>query len=153
MVGKEERRGRVRDVDEGSTSAGHKAKGCTIIVNPFEGALEFKKAEVQRVGGTVGGLALLKLDEEEGTEEEKEKKIPLRIYLPDCNPLDFGIPENATVDDAIVKTLRFWEEQGGDKGGGLVLHTHAPQCYELRLHEGDGEPDEVRRCVTEICQV
>ena len=24
----------------------------------------------------------------------------------------------------------------------MQLHAHAPQCYELRLHEGDGDPDE-----------
>ena len=82
------------------------------------------------------------MDEGNAGGTEKEKEIPLRIYLPDCSPLDFSIPEDATVDSAIAETLKFWEAQGGGGGGGLVLHSHAPQCYELRLHEGDGEPDE-----------
>ena len=30
----------------------------------------------------------------------------------------------------------------GSNSESIKLHTHAPQCYELRLHDGDGEPDE-----------
>ena len=41
---------------------------------------------------------------------------------------------NCSVDDLIRMVLTTRQQKGG--GGGTALHAHAPECYELRLHEG-----------------
>ena len=68
--------------------------------------------------------------------------IKLCVYLaPDTTPLSFTIAEDATVDLAITTVLKEYVLAADDYPG-VKVHGHAPQCYELRLHEGDGEPDE-----------
>ncbi|GMH95023.1 hypothetical protein TrST_g1547 [Triparma strigata] len=102
--------------------------------------LKVEKVKVDAEGAGGGGGLLAGLFDTGETFDTKEM-IPLKIYLPDCSPLKFKLDEEATVEEAIAATLSNWLETTGG-GGKLRLHAHAPQCYELRLHEGDGEPDE-----------
>ncbi len=72
-------------------------------------------------GGTAGGVPMLKI----------------LAYLPDRSPLKFKLKESGTIEDTIVEILRLHRESGNDpplRGGA--------DCYELRLHDEDGEPDE-----------
>lgn len=66
--------------------------------------------------------------------------IALTIYLPNREPISINFDTNNSVDDLIRSVLSSHKNESG--GEGSDLHYHAPECYELRLHEGDGEPDE-----------
>jgi len=63
--------------------------------------------------------------------------IPLTIYLPDYSSLTVQVHEANNFDEVIRKILNVHRELGQEP----PLHYHAPQFYELRMHEGDGEPD------------
>lgn len=65
--------------------------------------------------------------------------ISLTIYLPNKSPLSVEVDPSDTVDSAINTILNV--DKASDSPSSS-LHHHAPECYELRLHEGDGEPDE-----------
>ena len=67
-----------------------------------------------------------------------EDSLSLIIYLPSTSPVDIQTSDTATVADVIQIVLQQTMDQGAD----CTIHNHAPQCYELRLHEGCGEPDE-----------
>ena len=74
------------------------------------------------------------------------------MYLPDRTYVDVKVPSTATVSECIALVLRRAYETGKSsstsnsndksKSSSQQLHCHAPQCYELRMHDGDGEPDE-----------
>jgi len=58
--------------------------------------------------------------------------VPLTIYLPNREPMKVHVNPNDTVLEVIKATLR--THQSSLFPG--TLHHHAPECYELRLHEG-----------------
>lgn len=65
-------------------------------------------------------------------------KIPLTIYLPNRNPLQIFVSASNSVEDVIKIALATHKRVGLQP----ALYYHAPEYYSLRLHEGDGEPDE-----------
>jgi len=64
----------------------------------------------------------------------------VKVYLPSRAPLRVRVAEVATVGDVIDETLRQTRlKPAGTSDGALVGDV---TCYELRLHDEDGEPDD-----------
>jgi hypothetical protein len=64
------------------------------------------------------------------------KMIELTVYLPSTEAMEITCGENLTFSDLIRKVLQTHEEEGM-RG----LRSYTPEYYEIRMHEGDGEPD------------
>lgn len=56
----------------------------------------------------------------------------LRQYL-SREPMEVRIDSSSSVDE-LIRSVLSSHQRDGDSG--LKLHYHAPECYELRLHEG-----------------
>jgi hypothetical protein len=65
------------------------------------------------------------------------KRVKLTIYLPDLSPFEVSVSENDCFEDVINTVLKCHKEAGTRP----ELYYHCPEMYELRMHEGDGEPD------------
>jgi hypothetical protein len=61
----------------------------------------------------------------------------LTIYLPTGTALDLHVTDVSTFEDIRGQILREHEQRKLQP----PLHYHAPDCYEMRMHEEDGEPD------------
>lgn len=77
------------------------------------------------------------IPDEEATDQKENGGLALTIYLPDCNSLTVHVKETSNFRDVIQRTLVTHEKQG------ILppLVYNDPGAYELRIHEGDGEPD------------
>ena len=64
--------------------------------------------------------------------------LNLLVYLPNQQPLSIQVNKSATVEQTIEKVLKLHKES---KDKTLILPGSAA-CYELRLHEEDGLPEE-----------
>jgi hypothetical protein len=64
-------------------------------------------------------------------------KIQLTIFLPDCTSMIVMANIHSSFDELIRKILYDHNEQGLKP----PLYYHAPEFYELRMHDVDGEPD------------
>jgi hypothetical protein len=64
--------------------------------------------------------------------------VKLTIYLPDCTPINIMVNDSDTFDAIIKKTI---VEHKATKRT-PPLPKDQSEFYELRMHEGDGEPDE-----------
>jgi hypothetical protein len=65
------------------------------------------------------------------------KRVKLTIYLPDQSPFEVTVSENDCFEDVINTVLKCHKEADLRP----ELYYHCPEMYELRMHEGDGEPD------------
>jgi len=75
--------------------------------------------------------------DEESADQRENGGLALTIYLPDCNSLTVHVKESCNFRDVILRTLLTHEKQGIQP----PLLYNDPGAYELRIHEGDGEPD------------
>lgn len=76
---------------------------------------------------------LIKQFEEKQIQEGSEKgKIPLTIYLPDCNPLKISAKDTSDFREVINIVLATHKERGVKP----PLDYNNPKLYELRIHEG-----------------
>ena len=87
----------------------------------------------------LSGLSLLfqEFEAKQAQAGNEKGKIPLIIYLPDCSPLKIVAKDTCDFKDVINIVLATHKEQGIQP----PLDYNRPQNYELRIHEGDGEPD------------
>lgn len=67
----------------------------------------------------------------------EQGKLKLTMYLPDCNPMSVMVNENDTFDSILKKSLRTHRDEKRQP----ILQYAQPEIYEIRMHEGDGEPD------------
>ena len=81
--------------------------------------------------------------------------LNLLVYLPNRQPLHFKVSKSATVEQTIEKVLKLHNESSSSSEsssesssgasaahGGTLLLRGSSACYELRLHEEDGMPEE-----------
>ena len=61
----------------------------------------------------------------------------LTIYLLTGAAMDLHVTDISTFEDIRAQILREHEQRKLQP----PLHYHAPECYEIRMHEEDGEPD------------
>ena len=61
----------------------------------------------------------------------------LIIYLPSGASMSLYVGDSSNFEDIKSQILKEHEQQKLQP----PLHYHAPDCYEIRMHEGDGEPD------------
>lgn len=87
----------------------------------------------------LSGLSLMfqEFEAKQAQAGNEKGKIPLIIYLPDCSPLKIVAKDTCDFKDVINIVLATHKEQGIQP----PLDYNRPQNYELRIHEGDGEPD------------
>lgn len=64
--------------------------------------------------------------------------LHLTIYLPTRDEMKIDLYDVSTVDEAIQELLRVHKENARQP----ALYYGHPECYELRLHDSDGIPDE-----------
>ncbi|CAH0492207.1 unnamed protein product [Peronospora farinosa] len=64
--------------------------------------------------------------------------LHLTIYLPTRDEMKIDLYDVSTVDEAIQELLRVHQADTRQP----VLYYGHPECYELRLHDSDGIPDE-----------
>ncbi|KAF4323422.1 hypothetical protein BBO99_00003131 [Phytophthora kernoviae] len=64
--------------------------------------------------------------------------LHLTIYLPTRDEMKIDLYDVSTVDEAIQELLRCHQADGRQP----ALYYGHPECYELRLHDSDGIPDE-----------
>lgn len=65
-----------------------------------------------------------------------ENRLGLRIFLPSKKTLEFSVPFSTTVHEAITEILRLTKQRDLEELMGNA------DCYELRLHDDDGEIDD-----------
>ncbi len=70
-----------------------------------------------------------------GTPAAPSGQLSLRIYLPSRKHVELQVPDECTVSDTLTECLRAARGEDVDLKGDST-------CYELRLHDGGGEPDE-----------
>eukprot|EP01138_Halocafeteria_seosinensis_P006159 gb/GECG01006298.1/.p1 GENE.gb/GECG01006298.1/~~gb/GECG01006298.1/.p1 ORF type:complete len:548 (+),score=70.65 gb/GECG01006298.1/:1-1644(+) len=63
-------------------------------------------------------------------------RLGLRIYLPSKKTIEFSVPFSSTVEETITEVMRL------SKVRGIEYLPGSSECYELRLHDDDGEIDE-----------
>ena len=61
----------------------------------------------------------------------------LIIYLPIGASMNIYVGDSSNFEDIKSQILKEHEQKKMQP----PLHYHAPDCYEIRMHEGDGEPD------------
>ena len=83
--------------------------------------------------GSAGGLG--EALRAKAAESGRAGKLTLRIYLPDKSTVQLAVPEECSVGETLTEVVR----ECRDKDRGLQGDS---TCYELRLHDGDGEPDD-----------
>ncbi|CAE7909850.1 unnamed protein product, partial [Symbiodinium sp. KB8] len=83
--------------------------------------------------GSAGGLG--EALRAKAAESGRAGKLTLRIYLPDKSTVQLAVPEECSVGETLTEVVR----ECRDKDRGLKGDS---TCYELRLHDGDGEPDD-----------
>ena len=91
----------------------------------------------------VGGLSMLLNPSPESTADSKPHMpsgptFKVTMYWPNRQGMELDVYEIATVGDAIKLALQAHKDRG--LSDPTVYHAH-PECYELRMHEDDGEPD------------
>ncbi|CEG46546.1 Stress-activated map kinase interacting 1 [Plasmopara halstedii] len=64
--------------------------------------------------------------------------LHLTIYLPTRDEMKIDLYDVSTVDEAIQELLRVHQVEARQP----ALYYGHPECYELRLHDSDGIPDE-----------
>ncbi|TMW63624.1 hypothetical protein Poli38472_002565 [Pythium oligandrum] len=64
--------------------------------------------------------------------------LHLTIYLPTRHEMKIDLYDVSTVDESIQEILRTHHAEGRQP----ALYYGHPECYELRLHDSDGYPDE-----------
>ena len=88
---------------------------------------------------TVTSSNLTLLMNQNNNNHELTNSLKLRIYLPDCTPMDVSLPESITFGSAVKKLLEIHQERH------IIPALHydylAYKRYALCMHEGDGEPD------------
>lgn len=78
------------------------------------------------------------LSEQLGSSANSSNGIKLSIYPPKSNvALDIHVPPKFTVKDVIVRVLNEHKKNNLNP----KLEYDKPSKYELRMHEGDGDPD------------
>ena len=92
--------------------------------------------ETIRTPNVVSGLSKMF---EKGNDSNIINGLNLLVYLPNRQPIHFQVKKSATVCDVLQKVLRLHKES--DENPELILRGSAA-CYELRLHEEDGMPEE-----------
>lgn len=70
-------------------------------------------------------------------EQDSGDKTNLTIYLPDYSSFSLKVNINSSFREIIKQLLEKHRADGAEP----TLRYDKPECYELRIHEGDGEPD------------
>lgn len=74
---------------------------------------------------------------QKGKDNKNAGKVKLTIFLPDTEALVVHAPKNCTFGQLIKQILKEHQEREIYP----ALNYDEPDDYELRIHEGDGEPD------------
>eukprot|EP00601_Ochromonadales_sp_CCMP2298_P012371 CAMPEP_0173260326 /NCGR_PEP_ID=MMETSP1142-20121109/25512_1 /TAXON_ID=483371 /ORGANISM="non described non described, Strain CCMP2298" /LENGTH=526 /DNA_ID=CAMNT_0014195051 /DNA_START=42 /DNA_END=1623 /DNA_ORIENTATION=+ len=105
-------------------------------------ALTFNPESVQRreEGPTVSLLSALieearSQQQDERVEEDTRGKLFLTIYLPDTSSMPVMVKEKSNIREVIMHVLNMHEKTNVEPRLDYGI------SYELRIHEGDGEPD------------
>lgn len=101
-----------------------------------------RPVEVQKhitFSAVTSALSKIIIDDSQSRKSSKSTagKIPLTIYLPDCSEMEIYVVPSWKMGKLIELILREHEEQDLEP----ALDYNIPTKYELRMHEGDGEPD------------
>ncbi len=74
---------------------------------------------------------------QKGKDSKNAGKVKLTIFLPDTEALVVHAPKNCTFGQLIKQIMKEHQEREIYP----ALNYDEPDDYELRIHEGDGEPD------------
>ncbi len=84
------------------------------------------------------GLAfVLQMSASDTNGKDNKGKLPFTIYLPDYNSMQVYASIDSTINELIKLILRQHQDEELDP----PLEYDELDLYELRMHEGDGEPD------------
>lgn len=112
----------LSDHDRESTIASHNSTTTTIPISKGKSSLTY----------------LLELQKNtSSTFKNDSNKIKLTIYLPDYTSMMVTIDEMDTVSEVLKKILKTHRKENKSP----KLYYKNPDIYEIRMHEGDGEPD------------
>jgi hypothetical protein len=75
----------------------------------------------------------------EGAAKSSQPTWEVKIYLPNTDLMKISVFEICTVEECIKTSLQQHKERGIAEP--KMYHSH-PECYELRFHDDDGEPDD-----------
>jgi len=113
----------------GTTAGG--AAGASLS----ESRDDFKRETVTSPSRSQPSSLSSALKRSEGTPSTNSGQLSLRIYLPTRKSVELSVPDECTVSDTLTECLR------AARGADMELAGDST-CYELRLHDGDGEPDD-----------